>query len=250
MRAKRYRIEGQGRDEAPILRLHEGSRGARAAPEEAAPAGGGDERIGAILAAVREIRALVEPAERDVGAAIESARKEIGEIYALRSELDMMKDAITSTKREIATLYRSENQGKGMRRVAGELDAVVEATERATTTILAAVEEIETHAGMLRAAGAAEAEAILDRVVVLYESCNFQDLTGQRISKIVGVLQFVEERLDRMLEVWGGLDAFRGLIEDGAPSPSEDDPRSLLNGPRLEEDAGHVDQGDIDALFN
>jgi chemotaxis protein CheZ len=139
-----------------------------------------------------------------------------------------------------------------MRRVAGELDAVIGATEEAATSILAAVEDIENHANMLRAAGIGAGRndhvgAILDRVVTLYEACNFQDLTGQRISKIVGVLKFVEERLDRMIGVWGGLEAFKELVDQ---PPPEDDERSLLNGPKLDSDDGHVDQTDIDALFD
>jgi chemotaxis protein CheZ len=122
---------------------------------------------------------------------IEAYRKEIAEVYALRTELDGMKEAIASTKREIASLHRSEDQGKGMRRVAGELDAVVEATEEATTTILSACEEIETQASMLKAAGVDTGNndcvgAILERVVMLYEACNFQDLTGQRINRSSG----------------------------------------------------------------
>src|SRR5919205_1353173 len=155
-----------------------------------------------------------------------------------------MKDAITSTKLEIASIHRSEFQGKGMRRVAGELDAVVGATEQATTSILAAVEEIESHANMLRAAGVETGNndhigAILDRVIVLYEACNFQDLTGQRINKIVNVLKFVEERLDKMIGVWGGLDAFKDLVEQEGPGAGQDE-KGLLNGPKLEEDEGHV----------
>jgi chemotaxis protein CheZ len=142
-----------------------------------------------------------------------------------------------------------------MRRVAGELDAVVGATEQATTTILAAVEEIETQANMMRSAGVQTGNndcigAILDRVVVMYEACNFQDLTGQRISKIVGVLKFVEERLDRMIDVWGGLDAFKDMVEQQSAPADADDDAALLNGPRLAGDDGHVDQSDIDALFD
>jgi chemotaxis protein CheZ len=174
----------------------------------------------------------------------------------MRSELDIMKDAITRTKTEIATLYRSENTGNGMRRVAGELDAVVDSTEQATSTILGAIEEIETNASMLRAmrtsaAGRENIDAIMERVVIAYEACNFQDLTGQRISKIVGVLKFVEEHLDRMIEAWGGLDSFKDVLGvDGPARPDINDERSLLNGPRLDDDPGHVDQGDIDALFD
>jgi chemotaxis protein CheZ len=235
---KRYRIESSG-------------------PEPSAAAGNlapvTEEQLGRILATVQELRSFMDPAQRLATDVIDAYRREIGEVYQLRAELDAMKEAITSTKNEIASLHRSDHQGKGMRRVAGELDAVVGSTELATTRILAAVEEIETHANMLRAAGVETGNndhvgAILDRVVGMYEACNFQDLTGQRIHKIVGVLKFIEERLDRMIAVWGGLDAFKDLVEPEALPP--DDPRALLNGPKLADDVGHVGQDDIDALFD
>lgn len=235
---KRYRIEFDGA---------QSSLAAAPLPDAA------ESQLGQILATVQELRSLFEPQQRMATDVIDAYRKEIEEVYALKAELDTMKEAITSTKREIATLHRSEDQGKGMRRVAGELDAVVEATEAATTTILAAVEDIETHANMLRAAGVESGNndhvgAILDRVIAMYEACNFQDLTGQRITKIVGVLKFVEERLDRMIDVWGGLDVFKELVEpEEAPM---DEHRSLLNGPKLKDDEGHVGQDDIDALFD
>ena len=221
-------------------------------PPFSAPAPVAERQIDEILATVQELKSFMDPAQRLATEVIDAYRKEIAEVYQLRAELDAMKEAITSTKSEIASLHRSEHQGKGMRRVAGELDAVVDATEQATTTILAAVEDIETEANMLRAAGIASGTsdpvgAILDRVVSMYEACNFQDLTGQRITKIVGVLKFVEERLDRMIAVWGGLDAFRDLVEQEAAA---DDARALLNGPKLAEDEGHVAQSDIDALFD
>ena len=106
---------------------------------------------------------------------------------------------------------------------------------------------------MLRAAGVETGNndhvgVILDRVVDMYEACNFQDLTGQRIHKIVSVLKFIEERLDRMIGVWGGLDAFKDLAEPEAPAARRRAP--LLNGPKLADDAGHVGQDDIDALFD
>jgi chemotaxis protein CheZ len=240
--AKRYRIEANLRAEPATSH----------APD-------GDERLSQILTTVRELKSFLDPAQRLAADVIDAYRREIGEVYQLRAELEAMKEAITSTKLEIASIHRSEYEGKGMRRVAGELDAVVGATERATTTILAAVEEIETQANMLRAAGATTGNndcvgIILDRVIGMYEACNFQDLTGQRITKIVTVLKFVEERLDRMIDVWGGLEAFRDMAEQ-LPEPeleavNENDDRSLLNGPKLEADEGHVDQSDIDALFD
>ncbi|WP_018260102.1 chemotaxis protein [Methylobacterium sp. WSM2598] len=236
MKNKRFRIED--------------SLGAPSLAVAATPSPVHDERIGEILATVNELKRLTQTTTGDV---IDACRREISEIYGLKGELDVMKDAINRTKSEIAALYRKDTDGKGVRRAAGELDAVVEATERATTTILAAVEDIETHASVLRSTGnlrdPSSVEAILERTVVLYEACNFQDLTGQRINKIVNVLKFVEEHIDRMIEAWGGLEAFRDVIGPVTESNPFDE-SSLLNGPKLEEDPGHVDQADIDALFN
>jgi chemotaxis protein CheZ len=238
---KRYRIEQiLGADQRAV------------APCDEAAQAGDDPRLSEILATVMELKRFLDPSQRLASDVVEAYRKEIGEVYQLRAELDAMKDAITSTKQEIASIHRSEFEGKGMRRVAGELDAVVGATEQATTNILSAVEEIETSANMLRAAGVDTGNndhvgAILDRVVGLYEACNFQDLTGQRIHKIVNVLKFVEERLDKMIGVWGGLEAFKDL--SGHANDDGDHEKSLLNGPKLDEDEGHVAQNDIDALF-
>ena len=246
---KRYRIEQGLRAGQRFSETESPGTGTAGA------AGGDDPRLGEILAAVAELKRFLNPAQRLATDVIDAYRREIGEVYQLRAELDAMKEAITSTKQEIASIHRSEFEGKGMRRVAGELDAVVGATEQATTSILSAVEEIEANANMLRAAGAETGNndcvgAILDRVVVLYEACNFQDLTGQRINKIVNVLKFVEERLDKMIGVWGGLDAFKGMAEtEGAVPEGLDEGKSLLNGPKLESDEGHVAQNDIDALF-
>jgi chemotaxis protein CheZ len=91
--------------------------------------------------------------------------------------------------------------------------------------------------------------AILDRVVTLYETCNFQDLTGQRITKIVKVLKFVEDRLDTLISTWGGLAAFKDFAEEDLSRKTADGTRVLLNGPKLDGDPGHVSQADVDALF-
>jgi chemotaxis protein CheZ len=238
--AKRYRIEESFRTDA--VTSH---------PSSVDPVTG--EHLSQILATVLQLKSFLDPAQRMATDVVDAYRREIAEVYQLRNELDAMKDAINSTKLEIASLHRSDHEGKGMRRVAGELDAVVEATEEATTAILGAIEDIETQANMMRSAGVQTGNndcvgAILERVIVMYEACNFQDLTGQRISKIVTVLKFVEERLDRMIGVWGGLDAFKEFAEQAALASDPD--ASLLNGPKLKQDLGHVDQIDIDALFD
>lgn len=239
---KRFRIEQTLRGAMP-----EAAAAATAGPSPQAEA-----HLAEILATVQDLKRFLDPAQKVATDVIDAYRAEIAQVYQLRAELDTMKEAISSTKREIASLYRSDNEGKGMRRVAGELDAVVGATELATTSILSGLEDIENHAQMLRAMGVDQSGndhvgQILERVVTMYEACNFQDLTGQRITKIVSVLKFVEERCDRMIEVWGGLDAFKDLVEQEARADEES---ALLNGPKLAEDEGHVSQDDIDSLFD
>ena len=55
---------------------------------------------------------------------------------------------------------------------------------------------------------------------------------------------------NRMIEAWGGLDNFREILGVTQAKVDIDDESSLLNGPKLADDIGHVDQGDIDALFD
>ena len=243
MNMKRYRIE----DSLGLASVRPVAEVAHAKERS----GANDVKLDEILTAIQELRRVTQTSTVET---IEACRKELNEAFAMRSELDVMKEAITRTKKEIATLYHSENTGKGMKRVAGELDAVVESTELATSTILGALEEIETNASALRAmrqaAGGENIDMILERVIVAYEACNFQDLTGQRINKIVGVLKFIEEHLDRMIEAWGGLNSFSEILGVVPQGPSIDDESSLLNGPKLDSDPGHVDQGDIDTLFD
>lgn len=240
MNSKRYRIEDSlGLSAAALRNSNENGAGPKAQFDQ-------------IMGAITDLRRLTEASSSET---VEACRRELSEAYAMRGELDLMKDAITRTKNEIATLHRSDNAGKGMRRVAGELDAVIESTEVAATTIINAIEDIETQANQLRvaklpAAAQARVDRILERTITAYEACNFQDLTGQRISKIVGVLKFIEEHLDTMIETWSHLDSFRVLIEEQADGDDRDDESALLNGPRLAEDDGHVDQTDIDALFD
>lgn len=237
MKNKRFRIEE--------------SLGVSHAPVEASPQPNpaNDDRISEILATVNELKRLTQTTTGDV---IDACRREMAEVYGMRTELDVMKAAIGRTKHEIAVLHRQDFDGKGVRRAAGELDAVVDATERATTTILAAVEEIETHASVLRSTGglkdSSSVDAILDRTVVLYEACNFQDLTGQRINKVMTTMKFIEHHIVVMMDIWGGVDAIKAHVPPIVDT-REGDAR-LLNGPKAEGDVGHASQDDIDAMFN
>ena len=125
-------------------------------------------------------------------------------------------------------------------------------TERAIQQILAAAEDIDEAANTLSAALKQEQERALaqdirDQVIRIFEASNFQDLAGQRISKVLATLKFIDDRIVRMMEIWGGIEAFQDYT---AAALAEHQPGTvLLNGPKLEGDSGHASQADIDALF-
>ena len=179
-------------------------------------------------------------------------RKEMSEAAKLKVELDAIYEAIAQTKREIATLHHTTgSKGEEMTRVTNELDAVVIGTEGATETILASAEFIDETANTLSARlGKEDAELagdIQDKVIQIFEACNFQDLTGQRITKVVGTLRFVEDRIIQMMDIWGGIESFKDITVEQRELKEGD--AALLNGPALESDVDVATQDDIDALF-
>jgi chemotaxis protein CheZ len=183
---------------------------------------------------------------------LQTYRAQIEQCEKLKVELDLIHDAITRTKQEIAMLHGKSFDGGEMAKMTGELGAVVGGTEQATQQILEATEAIDQAATALAKNTSPDqqrllSEEIQERVVSIFEACNFQDLTGQRISKVMATMKFIEHHITVMMDIWGGVDA----IKAHAPSAVDDrigDAR-LLNGPKLPGDAGHASQDDIDAMF-
>jgi chemotaxis protein CheZ len=183
---------------------------------------------------------------------LQTYRAQIAQCEKLKVELDLIHDAITRTKQEIAVLHGKSFDGEEMAKMTGELGAVVGGTEQATQQILEAAEAIDQAATALARVTSPDqqrllSEEIQERVVAIFEACNFQDLTGQRISKVMATMKFIEHHITVMMDIWGGVDAIRAH----APRPVDNrvgDAR-LLNGPKLPGDAGHASQDDIDAMF-
>jgi chemotaxis protein CheZ len=199
---------------------------------------------------------LQEAADRELAetqALLETYRAQIEQCEKLKVELDLIHDAISRTKREIAVLHGKSFNGEEMAKVNGELGAVVGGTEQATQQILEAAESIDNAASALSKNTSLDQQKILseeiqERVVSIFEACNFQDLTGQRISKVMTTMKFIEQHINEMMNIWGGVDAIK------AHAPPIIDTREgdakLLNGPKLDGDIGHASQDDIDAMFN
>ena len=205
-----------------------------------------------IMTELRALRALVKPAEHVAAQMVDGYKAQLAEAAKLKGELDLIYDAINKTKQEIATVHVTGFEGPEMARVTNELDAIVGGTESATETILSSAEEIDQMASTLLARlkneqDHAMVQDLQERVIKIFEACNFQDLTGQRINRVVGTLKFIETHILRMMEIWGGLDAFKDIEAEVIADRQGD--AALLNGPKVEGEVGHASQDDIDSLF-
>jgi chemotaxis protein CheZ len=186
---------------------------------------------------------LIEPQADFDRSARERASVQIAEAQAFKRELELIHAAVEGSRGDVAM------DSDGVARARRELAAIVAGTERATESILQAAEEIDHAAGTLSAAlkGGHDkglAHDIQDRVVQIFEACNFQDLTGQRISHVLATLSFLEQHAARLLEIWQSIE---GMPPVSAERCAGD--RRFLNGPKLANDRGHSDQTDIDVMF-
>jgi chemotaxis protein CheZ len=204
-------------------------------------------------AATPTVGASVTRETADTNALIETYRAQVEQCAKLKVELDLIYDAINRTKREIAVLHGNSFNGEEMAKLNGELGAVVGGTEQATQQILEAAESIDQAATALTRVNSPDqqkllSEEIQERVVSIFEACNFQDLTGQRINKVMNTMKFIENHITVMMDIWGGVDAIKACAPP-IVDQREGDAR-LLNGPKLADDVGHASQDDIDALFD
>ena len=177
-----------------------------------------------------------------------AAQPSSADVKRLERELAAICDAIERNRQELTALAGGGVEGQRIARAGQELGAAVNGMEKATEKILKATEAADEGARALVATLQDDykrgvAQDIQDHLVRIYEACNFQDLAGQRISKVAATLKFIEERVARLSESWGGIERLRRIAAD-AP-----DSGRLINGPRLEGDVGHASQHEIDRLF-
>ncbi|KIZ42235.1 MULTISPECIES: protein phosphatase CheZ [Rhodopseudomonas] len=206
-----------------------------------------------VVQGTREIDQSIESEAAEAKAMLASYRAQVEQCEKLKIELDLIHNAITQTKREIALLHTKSFNGDEMAKVNGELGAVVGGTEEATQQILEAAEAIDLAASASTKVNSPDqqkllSEEIQERVISIFEACNFQDLTGQRINKVMTTMKFIENHIISMMDIWGGVDEIKAHAPPIVDSREGD--AKLLNGPKLDDDVGHASQDDIDALFN
>ena len=177
----------------------------------------------------------------------------LDEVNLLRTEVRALSRSIHDTKREIKALGMNEEDKFSI--VTNELDEIVAATERATETILNSAEKIDDLAQQLRQHSPDQfvtqlTDEMLENTIAMFEACNFQDLCGQRTTKVVNSLKFIEERVDKMMEIWGeeNFDTVDHPDDVQAAEAARLPEGEELHGPA--EHGGGISQADIDALFD
>lgn len=171
-------------------------------------------------------------------------------VEVLRRELQEMSGMIQQAKREIAAMKpegtRSDNR---ILSATEELDAIVSATERATGEILTKAERLGEVCSLVGGLPGGEPlqEELSTISMDLLLACSFQDITGQRITKVVNVLRYLETRINSMVEIWGQ-DAFSNTAPVAADRADARPDAHLLNGPQMEGEA--ISQTDVDRMFS
>lgn len=158
---------------------------------------------------------------------------------SLLREVEELGQMIANTKSEIAALRVDDITGHDIPFATDELDAIVEHTAHATDAILESCELLDDVSATVSGEAAAKLQAATTKI---YEACSFQDITGQRITKVVTTLKTIEAKVAHIVGAFGN--AGTGARAMPAHVASEAD---LLNGPQLPAHA--MDQSDIDKLL-
>lgn len=175
-----------------------------------------------------------------------------GPDMAVIEELEALSAFIEETKAQIAAIRPEEIPDEHIPTATDELDAVVSATEVATNSIMEASELIEAVA---EAVGGEHEAKLSEAVTSIYEACSFQDITGQRIGKVVAALREIEVKVETIVEKFGPDPETREKLKEERkaqkeatePGPEGFDEEDLLEGPQMPENANSQDE--IDALL-
>lgn len=147
---------------------------------------------------------------------------------------------IVQARAQIAELRPGALKRDDLPRAVEEMHEIVRTTEVASNAIMESAEAI-TNAmpddidGNFR-------EIVQTSCQSIFESCAYQDLTGQRIGKVMSTLQLIDEHLEGLQKLLGE------EFDDPEINTPADGNVDLLAGPALEGEGNSQD--DIDKLFD
>lgn len=172
------------------------------------------------------ITALMEKVSNQTA---EAQERVVHDLFDLAGQIDTLYSELSSMQ------PRTIKEGQ-IQSAHDELTAVVQATQEATFSIIGEAEKLEKLAKTLPSEAA---QPVIDSVTRIYEACGFQDITGQRITKVVRTLRIIEERLDVLIEKLG--------VQPPGTDEALHGEAALLNGPAMPGQS--ISQDEIDKLL-
>lgn len=157
--------------------------------------------------------------------------------HDIAADIRALNEIIQKVRAELAQARPQDINGTFIPTATDELDEVVEETATATDAIMDTCDAMQ-------AIDMPEPykTQIADHVTKIYEACSFQDITGQRIRKVVRTLKDIEDKINNMIATLGPAVV---SAEAGADTRTGDD--ALLNGPQMSGQG--VSQDEIDKLL-
>lgn len=203
-----------------------------------------DDRIESIRAKLGDTVTISE-----VGAIVGDVMGSIGGDFDLqevhfKDELQDLLCHIDQTKAELFGIQPRHLGENKIPEASNQLDQVIVATEEAASKIMDAAEEISDMAMSMEGEAAEKLMAISTHI---FETSSFQDITGQRVTKVVTTLKYLEEKLMILADAIGDTDSHL-TVEKESENMCPDSNENLLQGPQSSSMAN--DQDAIDALFD
>lgn len=201
---------------------------------------------------------------KEVWALIDGIKNMFGKDTSSRSqifhELGELAMFINDTRKQLTEVSKDHIADKELPDAESQLDAIIKMTEQATGRIMDSCDQLNMFHGDLRErlinmdppldpdalAGVDDALTQAQTSVThIFEACNFQDITGQRIQKVVKLLQDIERKVLKMVVTLGLVEKADKLDESDVETFNAD--AQLLNGPSIPGQG--LEQDDIDAIL-
>lgn len=171
----------------------------------------------------------------------------------VHQEIARLAQYIGDAKNEIFAIQTNAKAEDAINDASLHLEEVVKATEQATNTIMDAADKIQNLASGI---GGEKEQKIMDTTSTIYDACTFQDITGQRIRKVITLLENIEDRVSKLNDLFGTVEEtdaattaqpvdVKNLDIKDIAVPKDD--KELLNGPQLASQA--TSQDEIDAIL-
>lgn len=206
----------------------------------------GAKALDQVVAAAKSIKHKAKPSIAASSATSKLARAKGTAEVDVYAELERLAAYIDAARHEISQIRPQDVKEEYVHGATDQLDAVVEATADATNAIMDCCDEIHDVMGDVSATVGVKLTNATTRI---YEACTFQDITGQRIGKVVTALKNIEERIDALVLTFGDETVKprkKVTVRKSVKNKKVTD-ADLLEGPQLSEQAKN--QAEIDDLL-